>query len=91
MSNFNSKDVRINDVSLCGDLPTVQTAINELIQQVNDGGYQILSGDLVGYNPNNNQVDIINISLKSPNQAPLQSFLNVDRMMFHNQTETYLS
>jgi hypothetical protein len=91
MNNFNSKDVLINDVSLCGDLPTVQTAINELIQQVNDGGYQILSGDLVGYNPNNNQVDIINISLKSPNQAPLQSFLNVDRMMFHNQTETNLA
>ena len=34
MNNFNSKDVLINDVSLCGDLPTVQTAINELIQQV---------------------------------------------------------
>lgn len=91
MNNFNSKEVIINDLSMHGDLPTVQAAINELIQQVNDGGYQILSGDLVGFNPNNNQIDIININLKSPNQAPLQSYLNVDRMVFHNQTETNLA
>lgn len=91
MNKFNSKDVLINDVSMHGDLNTIQTAINALIQQVSDGGYQVLSGDLVGYNPNNNQVDIININLKSPNQAPLQSCLNIDRMMFHNQTETDLA
>ena len=91
MNNFNSKDVFINDVSVCGDLPTVQTALNNLIQQVSDTGYQILSGDLVGFNPANNQIDIINVSLKSPNQTPIQSFINVDRMTFHNQTETNLA
>lgn len=91
MNNFNSKEVIINDVSVCGELADVQTAINEIIQQVSDSGYQILSGDLVGFNPKNNQIDIINISLKSPEQAPFQSFLNIDRMMFHNQTETNLA
>ena len=91
MNNFNSKEVIINDLSMHGDLPTVQAAINELIQKVSTGEYQQLSGDLVGYNPTNNQVDIININLNHPSSQNPNGYLGVSRMMFHNQTETNIA
>lgn len=91
MDNLNIKEVVVDDVSVVAPTETLQVSINELIQKVSTGEYQQLSGDLVGYNPTNNQVDIININLNHPSSQNPNGYLGVSRMMFHNQTETNLA
>jgi hypothetical protein len=91
MDNLNIKEVVVDDVSVVAPTETLQVSINELIQKVSAGEYQQLSGDLVGYNPTNNKVDIININLNHPSSQNPNGYLGVSRMMFHNQTETNLA
>lgn len=91
MDNLNIKEVMVDDVSVVAPTETLQVSINELIQKVSTGEYQQLSGDLVGYNPTNNQVDIININLNHPSSQNPNGYLGVSRMMFHNQTETNIA